>query len=331
MDNSEKVQKNSKDIIVTLRSSIILAIILIGIVALFFFHLYTQEALMHADLSQLEIKYDFHDISKNICNSSDSSDTSKIICNSIDTSQLQYIVAQIDLEIDKFSQWTGFWLSIISCILAIFTLIQAFTNYKSNKDAEKRIDNALKGFADKFQQEKIEFKRKFNFERNRFRMIARNMESSAFQNRLSCISACISSFPDVFSLTPTIERRNFTRSFLSLLNAEYSEYVYYMRQVIDCNTSCTGNSVILDLSREVNYVYIVWCDISIAINRAMYDIPARIQDDVFNDLRDLLSTAISDYHRLRINSANVVGRMSEIQEALELLINTLQHNRHDAT
>lgn len=103
-----------------------------------------------------------------------------------------------------------------------------------------------------------------------------------------------------------------------------------MRQVIDCNTSCTGNSVILDLSREVNYVYIVWCDINIAINRAMYDIPARIQDDVFNDLRDLLSTAISDYHRLRINSANVVGRMSEIQEALELLINTLQHNRHDA-
>lgn len=331
MDNIEKKQKNCKYITVSLCCSIVLAIILIGMIALFFFHLFTQDVMPYADPSQLAVKCDTCVISKDICNSSESCEASKIICNSNDMSQLQYIVAQVDLAVDKFSQWTGYWLSIISLILAVFTLIQAFTNYKSNKDAEKRFEEAKKDNEKRFDKIKDNFFEKLNFERKRLELTIHDTELSAIQNRLSCISACISNFPDAFSLTPTAERRNFTRSFLNLLNVEYTEYVYYMRRLIDNISHNTGCSVKLDLRKDVNYVYLVWCDMSIAINRAMYDIPARIQDDAFIDLRDLLSTAISDYQRQQINSENVVRRMSEIQEVLEVLVNTLLLNCQDTT
>lgn len=338
MDNIEKKQKNCKYITVTFYGSIFLAIILIVTVALFFFHLFTQDVMPYADPSQLAVKCDTCVISKDICNSSESCEASKIICNSNDMSQMQYIVAQVDLAVDKFSQWTGYWLSIISLILAVFTLIQAFTNYKSNKDAEKRFEEAKKDnekrfddYEKRFDKIKDNFFEKLNFERKRLELTIHDTELSAIQNRLSCISACISNFPDAFSLTPTAERRNFTRSFLNLLNVEYTEYVYYMRRLIDNISHNTGCSVKLDLRKDVNYVYLVWCDMSIAINRAMYDIPARIQDDAFIDLRNLLSTAISDYQRQQINSENVVRRMSEIQEVLEVLVNTLLLNRQDTT
>lgn len=336
MDNSE--QKNSKYITVTFYGSIILSIILIVAVALFFFHLFTQDVMTYADPSQLAVKCDTCVISKDICNSSESCEASKIICNSNDMSQLQYIVAQVDLAVDKFSQWTGYWLSIISLILAIFTLIQAFTNYKSNKDAEKRFEEAKKDYEKRFvnyvksfDKMKDNISENFNNVKKSFELTIHDTELSAIQNRLSCISACISNFPDAFSLTPTAERRNFTRSFLNLLNVEYTEYVYYMRRLIDNTSHNTDSSVRLDLRREVSYVYLAWCDMSIAINRAMYDIPIRIQDDAFIDLRNLLSTAISDFQRQQINSENVVRRMSEIQEVLEVLVNTLLLNRQDTT
>lgn len=331
MDNSGETQKHNKDVTVSLRYSIVLAIILIGTVALFFFHLYTQEALTYADPSQLAVKCDSCVVSQNICNSSDSYEASKTICSSNDISQMQYIISQVDLAVDKLSQWTGYWLSIISLILAVFTLIQAFTNYKSNKDAEKRLEEAVTDNEKRFDEANNKLKETIDSERRRFELIIRDTELSAIQNRLSCISACISKFPDAFSLTPTAERRNFTRSFLNLLNVEYTDYAFYMRRLIDNISHDRGSSVKIDLRREISYVYLVWCDMSIAINLAMYDIPVRIQDDAFIDLRDLLSTAISDYQRQQINSENVVRRMSEIQEALEVLVNTLLLNRQDTT
>lgn len=235
------------------------------------------------------------------------------------------VIAEMDLAVDKFSQWTGYWLSIISCIIALFTIIQAYTNYQSREDTKREIEEKK----EEFEKQKEELKVQNKEYEKKFIELSEEMRSSAYQNRLSCISACISTFPDAFSLTPTSERQRFTESFLKMLFKEYEEYTNYVKMAIDLAIDCmkvckeSGSSMHIDLSKEMGYVYLIWCDISIAVNHAMNDFSSVDQNIAFNDLKDLLSTAIRDYHDKIINPTNVAERMLDIKEAMRQLIKIL--------
>ena len=129
---------------------------------------------------------------------------------------------EIDLIIDKYSQWTGYWLSIISCVLTLFTLIQAFINYRTNKESadksektsekcEKTIENTntqLREFQD-------EIRLFFNRQEKDFEKTKQSLKLSIYQNKMSCITACLSSFPDAFSLKPNDERQKFIKNFMT--------------------------------------------------------------------------------------------------------------------
>lgn len=322
----------------------IIFIILLGTVPLFFFNLLTKEALNNSlQHSNEKSVSTFNHLVKDSLNSFPNlSDEKSVFAfdplvkaslnSSPNLSEEKNVIAEMDLAVDKFSQWTGYWLSIISCVIALFTLIQAYTNYQSRQDTKKEIEDAKKENKEKYKEQKIEFEKQKEElkEQNkkiekRFIELSEEMRSSAYQNRLSCISACISTFPDAFSLTPTSERQLFTKSFLQMLFMEYDEYTNYVKMAIDCMKVCkeSGSSMHIDLCKEVKYVYLIWCDISIAVNHAMNDFSSVDQNIAFNDLKDLLSTAIRDYHDNIINPTNVAERMLEIKEAMRQLINIL--------
>lgn len=219
---------------------------------------------------------------------------------------------EIDLIIDKYSQWTGYWLSIIGCVLTLFTLLLALLNYRSNDDNTKKIDKAVE-----------DCKCEMDGIKKRYDDFVHDMNLSVYQNKLSCISACLSSFPDAFSLTPNDERQRFIRMFLRMLNEEYSDFTYDFERLKNClNCKCEiGKKT--DLRKEIGYVYLVWCDISIAVNHAMYDFTRPEQNMAFDELKEVLSTVITDYHDRKINDENIVGTMHTVLDAINKLLGVL--------
>lgn len=209
---------------------------------------------------------------------------------------------EIDLIIDKYSQWTGYWLSIICCVLALFTLIQALVNYRTNNESAKNCRLAADDIKVKYKQ------------------LVKDMESSAHQNKLSCISVCLSSFPDAFSLTPNEERQKFIRKFMKMLNEEYANFTHDITKLTDLRNK---NGSKLDIRKELDLVYLVWCDISIAVNHAMYDFTRSEQNIAFENLKELLCGAIMDYHDQRINYTNVSCRMIDVMNSIQKLVNVL--------
>jgi hypothetical protein len=234
---------------------------------------------------------------------------------------------EIDLIIDKYSQWTGYWLSIISCVLTLFTLIQAFINYRTNKESadksektsekcEKTIENTntqLREFQDKIRLF-------FNRQEKDFKKTKQSLKLSIYQNKMSCITACLSSFPDAFSLKPNDERQQFIRNFMRMLNEEYSEFTNYIGNLVAYNNGPEGGLI---TRKEVNNVYLIWCDIGVAVNQIMFDFSGTEQSMAFSHLRDLLSTTIREMHKQSINSANVHQKMLDIQQDIDRLVNLL--------
>lgn len=219
---------------------------------------------------------------------------------------------EIDLIIDKYSQWTGYWLSIIGCVLTLFTLLLALLNYRSNDDNTKKIDKAVE-----------DCKCEMDGIKKRYDDFVHDMNLSVYQNKLSCISACLSSFPDAFSLTPNDERQRFIRMFLRMLNEEYSDFTYDFERLKNCLNCKREIGKKTDLRKEIGYVYLVWCDISIAVNHAMYDFTKPEQNMAFDELKEVLSTVITDYHDRKINDENIVDTMHAVLGAINKLLGVL--------
>lgn len=255
---------------------------------------------------------------------------------------------EIDLIIDKYSQWTGYWLSIIGCVLTLFTLLLALLNYRSNDDNTKKIDKAVEdckcemdGIKKRYDDFVHSIQRSVddNAEKSKnavegckkaiekmgceYDKLVHDMNLSVYQNKLSCISACLSSFPDAFSLTPNDERQRFIRMFLRMLNEEYSDFTYDFERLKNCLNCKREIGKKTDLRKEIGYVYLVWCDISIAVNHAMYDFTRPEQNMAFDGLKEVLSTVITDYHDRKINDENIVGTMHTVLDAINKLLGVL--------
>ena len=234
---------------------------------------------------------------------------------------------EIDLIIDKYSQWTGYWLSIISCVLTLFTLIQAFINYRTNKESadksektsekcEKTIENTntqLREFQD-------EIRLFFNRQEKDFEKTKQSLKLSIYQNKMSCITACLSSFPDAFSLKPNDERQKFIKNFMNMLSEEYTEFTNYIGFLAVYKDGHEGGFI---TKREVRNIYLMWCDIGVAVNQIMLDFTGTEQSVAFSYLKDLLSTTIKEMHEQKINPANVCQKMQDIQQNIDRLVNLL--------
>lgn len=249
---------------------------------------------------------------------------------------------EVDLIIDKYSQWTGYWLSVIGCVLTLFTLLQAFLNYRSNDDNTKKSEKAVQDCQYAVGEVREQYKNlvcdmQLSIGENitksekavlgcrhaikqigsKYDDLVRDMQLSVYQNKLSCISTCLSSFPDAFSLTPNEERQKFIRVFLKMLYEEYSDFTNGFDSLRDHQCKRSG------VSREIGYAYLVWCDISIAVNHAMYDFKKPEQNRAFDGLKRALGAAITDYHNQEINNDNIVARMRDIRNAMGALLGVL--------
>lgn len=234
---------------------------------------------------------------------------------------------EIDLIIDKYSQWTGYWLSIISCVLALFTLIQAFINYRTNQEnteksekSSEKCENAIKEVEEAMKKFMDDANELLKNNAKDIEKTKQNLKLSIYQNKMSCITACLSSFPDAFSLKPNDERQQFIRNFMRMLNEEYSEFTNYIGNLVAYNNGPEGGLI---TRKEVNNVYLIWCDIGVAVNQIMFDFSGTEQSMAFSHLRDLLSTTIKEMHEQKINPANVCQKMQDIQQNIDRLVNLL--------
>ena len=234
---------------------------------------------------------------------------------------------EIDLIIDKYSQWTGYWLSIISCVLALFTLIQAFINYRTNQEnteksekSSEKCENAIKEVEEAMKKFMDDANELLKNNAKDIEKTKQNLKLSIYQNKMSCITACLSFFPDAFSLKPNEERQQFIRNFMRMLNEEYSEFTNYIGNLVAYNNGPEGGLI---TQKEVNNVYLIWCDIGVAVNQIMFDFPGTEQSVAFSHLKDLLSTTIREMHEQSINSANVHQKMLDIQQDIDRLVNLL--------
>lgn len=234
---------------------------------------------------------------------------------------------EIDLIIDKYSQWTGYWLSIISCVLALFTLIQAFINYRTNQEnteksekSSEKCENAIKEVEEAMKKFMDDANELLKNNAKDIEKTKQNLKLSIYQNKMSCITACLSFFPDAFSLKPNEERQQFIRNFMRMLNEEYSEFTNYIGNLVAYNNGPEGGLI---TRKEVNNVYLIWCDIGVAVNQIMFDFPGTEQSVAFSHLKDLLSTTIREMHEQSINSANVHQKMLDIQQDIDRLVNLL--------
>ena len=234
---------------------------------------------------------------------------------------------EIDLIIDKYSQWTGYWLSIISCVLALFTLIQAFINYRTNQEnteksekSSEKCENAIKEVEEAMKKFMDDANELLKNNAKDIEKTKQNLKLSIYQNKMSCITACLSFFPDAFSLKPNEERQQFIRNFMRMLNEEYSEFTNYIGNLVAYNNGPEGGLI---TRKEVNNVYLIWCDIGVAVNQIMLDFTGTEQSVAFSYLKDLLSTTIKEMHEQKINPANVCQKMQDIQQNIDRLVNLL--------
>lgn len=219
---------------------------------------------------------------------------------------------EIDLIIDKYSQWTGYWLSVIGCVLTLFTVLQFFLNYRFNENNTEKTDKAVEYCKDKVK----DFEEKYD-------KLVHQMKWFIHQNKLSCISMCLSSFPDAFSLTPNEERQNFIRVFMRMLHEEYSDFTYSVERWINSLKDYKYNVDDTNLNKKIGYAYLVWCDISIAVNHAMYDFTKPEQNMAFDSLKSELCIAITMYHNKEINKDNFITKMHNILSEMNNLLGVL--------
>lgn len=247
---------------------------------------------------------------------------------------------EVNLIIDKYSTWTGYWLGVIGCVLTLFTLIQAFLNYKTNNDYSKNVENAIKQTQDErdkcsslVKEMRNEIKYRLQESEKNLSKIEKARQLSIHQNKISCICTCLSSFPDAFSLTPNEERQNYIRFFLNILCGEYSELTQYINRFIcsiekpndlDGNFTINLNRNLTINEQDMNHIYLVWCDICIAINHAMYDFTKPIQNNSFDELKASLCNVIKEYNERKINDTNILNKMRDVMFDFQRLNNILK-------
>lgn len=228
---------------------------------------------------------------------------------------------EIDLIIDKYSQWTSYWLSIISCVLTVYTLIQAVINYRTNdesakkgKEAAEHCENVIKDIREE-EKKASDNKKAFLEEiKDSNEKIIKDFKLSSSLTKMSSITACISSFPDAFSLTPNEERRRSVSIFMKMLINEYEKLTTYIARLSEL-----GQEEEIDrrlTEQDVKSVYVVWCDISVAVNQIMFDYAETEQMVAFTEVRDILTSNIMAMHQSEINSGNVNVWMRRLQRPL---------------
>ena len=370
---------------------IVLIISVVVPVAIFFYHILTNEAINSHELTfDEEMIATIKSLDSN-CIAMDSIQLRQEVGNVKELTQ--YLInresnyqMEIDQIIDKYSQWTGYWLSIIGIVLTLFTIIQVLLNYRMNNQYEKMVKEAIdeckttaKEVKEKYDSTTKEVKEKYNsttkevkekydsttkeikednqkeinrinnqYEKmvkeaidecktttkeikedsqkeikkieNTYHENFKKYELSILHNNLSCINACLSTFPDAFSFSPTEERIKFVKTFMSMLSVEYTKFTEYINKLYLSKITKGVYKEETDmpyLSAEMKYVYLVWCDISIAINKASLDYTEAKQTVAFENLKESLSTVIINYHDGKITAFDIVNHMRLIQKNIE--------------
>ena len=304
---------------------IVMCLLVVVPESFFFYFIHTNEATNVHGLKFDEELIAVIDSLESNCNAKDSVQLRQEVGNV--KKLTQYLInretnyqMEIDLIIDKYSQWTGYWLSIIGIVLTLFTIIQVLLNYRMNNQYEKMVKEAKDEYnttKEKMEKDFQEGKRKIE---STLRENIKIFKSSILHNNLSCINACLSTFPDAFSFSPTEERKKFVKTFMNMLLVEYTKFTEYINKLYLSKITkgvYKEETDMPDLSPEVKYVYLVWCDISIAINKASLDYTESKQTVAFEYLKESLSTVIINYHDGKITSSNIVEHMKLIQQYIE--------------
>lgn len=237
----------------------IIAIALLGFIALWFIFL-------HPDVSPKPQYYkiqivDSAEVSDSVINKTEREytiqqiDSIKTIVQHIDDQYQQ----DIDTMINKGNAWLGFWLTLMSVLIAVFAFFNWHQNSKYSEEFDKIKDDYIK-LKEKFSEQNRQhlsiannlFEEKKSFEDYKRNEIAKIKELA----KISSLSECIINIPDPAFLSKEEDRKEQVVLILESIQKSYSKLV---------NIIATQYKEIENVDESTNTLIIILIDIKIAL------------------------------------------------------------------
>lgn len=132
----------------------------------------------------------------------------------------------IDMLIDKFNTWVGFWLAVLSLILLLVSVWQ-YLKIEKYDDKIKQLKTNISGKMKEAERKNKEFKEKSqaDFERQ-----ISTHKFSTLENRMTSLLLCMSSVPDPQVFSDSNERKEQISYYLELVSNLLVEYLKMIRQ-----------------------------------------------------------------------------------------------------
>lgn len=173
-------------------------------------------------------------ISRSIANNTHKVDSLSTI---VDRVNGQY-ASVIDMLIDKFNTWVGFWLALLSLILLIVSVWQylKIERYKERIDKLEKDSDAVVKDIEK-QSESLEIQMS-NLQKQAKVYLDTQIsihQYSTLENRMTSLLLCMSSVPDPQVFSDSEERKEQVNYYLSLVSGLLIKYFKLIEQESECH------------------------------------------------------------------------------------------------
>lgn len=144
----------------------------------------------------------------------------------------------IDMLIDKFNTWVGFWLSLLSLILLIISLWQYFKieKYEERIDKlEKDSEKTFKGIKEQSVSLEVQMA---NLQKQAKTYLDTQIslhQYSTLENRMTSLLLCMSSVPDPQVFSDSEERKEQVNYYLGLVSGLLIKYFKLVEQESECH------------------------------------------------------------------------------------------------
>lgn len=167
------------------------------------------------------------DISRSITNNTHKVDSLSTIVDKING---QY-VSVIDMLIDKFNTWVGFWLALLSLILLIVSVWQ-YLKIDKYKERINKLEEDSKEATEKIQIQMANLQKQAKVYLDTQISIH---QYSTLENRMTSLLLCMSSVPDPQVFSDSEERKEQVNYYLGLVSGLLIKYFKLIEQESECH------------------------------------------------------------------------------------------------
>lgn len=214
----------------------------------------------------------------------------------------------VNLMIYKTDAWMGYWMGIFAIVMTIPAILMAIQAYRTEKNHEKTINDALESAKKEIKSAKDELdsqRKDIEFEKQR-------LSRSFYENRMSTIMTTISSFPDPQMIATRDDKRQFLKAYLNLLYKEFNQYLCILEE--QCKEG------VVDMDMEHKYINLVLFNIKLASIRCQSTFSDLSQNLQFRELQDEINKKVYAFAHGQVTQANAVKSLRSVSRKFLILI-----------